>query len=120
MTEQPTPDVEAAQPVRDRLQELAGRLREAHHLTPEARGELAELVGELAAALDPAVSQALAAHLAQTSEHLTRVLDEGRHAGPLASARRQLEALAVQAETKAPVISGVVRRLIDVLAGIGA
>lgn len=117
---QPPTGPEAAQPVRDRLQELARHLRQAHRLGPEARDELAELVDELAAVLDPAVSPTLAAHLIETSEHLAHALDEGRDAGLLAAASHRLEEAAARAESKAPVISGVVRRLIDALAGIGA
>ena len=120
MSELPPTGPDAVPPVRDRLQDLARHLRAAHRLRPEARDELAALVDELAAALDPAVSPALAAHLAETSEHLTHALGEDRDAGLLTSASHRLEEVAARAESKAPVISGVVRRLIDALAGIGA
>ena len=90
MTEQTPPGEGDSQLVRGRLQELAGRLREAHHLGPEARGELAELVDELAGALDPGVPPALAAHLVETSEHLAHALGNVREEGPLAAARHRL------------------------------
>ncbi len=120
MPDQASTGPEVNQAVRADLQQIASRLREAQHLGPEARAELAELVDELAAAVDPAITPPLAAHLSETSEHLAQVLREDRDAGMLAAVRHRLEQTAAQAESRAPVVTGVVRRLIDALAGIGA
>jgi hypothetical protein len=119
MSEQPVPHADTVQIVRDRLEALGQRLRGAQRLSPEAREELAVLVDELATALDPSLSSDLAAHLVETSEHLSGALDADHDESPLAAARLRLDAVAAGAESKAPVLSGVVRRLVDALANIG-
>ena len=59
-----------------------------------------------------------AAHLAESAVQAARALSEPHH-GLLTAARERLEAAAVRAEAKAPVATGVVWRLIDLLSEIG-
>jgi len=113
MGEEPTP------PVRDNLLELARCLRGVHHLEPEVRAELADLLGELAGALDQPAPSAQSDHLAQSAAHLVRALQGQHEAGPIVAARRRLEDAAARAEAKAPVATGIVRRLIAALADLG-
>jgi hypothetical protein len=121
MAEQTPIGPEGARPVRENLQELARRLRQVERLGPEERAELAELMEELAGAIDPSASPALAAHLQDSTAHVVQALHQHEHdAGLLASARERLDAVASQAQAHAPVVTDVLRRLIDALGGIGA
>jgi hypothetical protein len=104
---------------RARLLELAGLLRGARHLSDDDRRELADLVAELATTIDPAAPSPQAAHLAEAAAHLVQALHERHDAGPIAAARRRLEDAAARAEARAPVATGLARRLIDTLADIG-
>jgi hypothetical protein len=108
-------------PVRETLRELARALRQVDRLGPEERAELAALVEELAGAIDPAAAPELAAHLQESSAHMLHELHHREHdAGLLASARERLDAAASRARARAPVVTDVLRRLIDALGGIGA
>jgi hypothetical protein len=109
----PAPDPAA------RLLELAGLVRGADHLAPEARAALAGVLAELAGALGPGGPGPDAAHLAESAAQAARALHEQNQHGLLAAARERLEAAAARAEAKAPVTTGVARRLIDLLAEIG-
>jgi hypothetical protein len=80
---------------------------------------VADLVAELAACADLNHSTESARHLAQSSDELARAIHDPEDAGVLTAARLRLEEAAARAETEAPVATGVVRRLIDALAGIG-
>lgn len=117
----PAPDTLA---LLEQLQTLSQQLRESGNLGPRARVELAGLVDELAEALDPAVTPALAQHLAETTAHLGQVLagpePDAEATGPLGAAVTRLEAAASHAEAHAPVATGLVRRLIDAIAALGA
>ncbi len=111
----PSPDVAAAAPAR--LQELARLLREARHLSPEARQELASLLAELGNALGS--SPAETSHLAASAAHLAETLHHQRETGPLTAARDRLRDSALRAETEAPVATSIALRLIDALANLG-
>jgi hypothetical protein len=115
MAEQPAsiPDIRA------KLQELTEALRGADHLEPEAQEELADLLAELSRALDPAVASAEGARLAASAAHLVQALHEQEDHTLLAAARGRLQQAAARAEAKAPMVTGIVRRLIDVLANLG-
>jgi hypothetical protein len=113
----PTPP--PAETIKASLLECAELLRRTDHLDPVAQKALAELIIELVGALDPAVSSERTAHLAETSAELARALHERHDAGLIAAARARLEAAAAKAEAEAPVATGLARRLIDALAGIG-
>jgi hypothetical protein len=80
------------------IEELARRLREAEHLEPEAREQVADLLGDLAAELD------------QTDQH---------EPGMIEAAKDHLEEAVARAEAKAPVATDLVLQLIDLLATLG-
>lgn len=113
----PTPPPSEA--IKASLLECAELLRRTDHLEPSAQRALADLIVELVGALDPAVSSQTTAHLAETSADLARALHERHDVGLIAAARARLEAAAARAEAEAPVATGLARRLIDALAGIG-
>jgi hypothetical protein len=106
--------------VQHRLQDLARRLREADHLDPEAQQLLADLVAELSETLRPEqLSSGETAHLADSAAQLARAIEQGRDLNVLRAAKNRLEAAVISAEARAPLVVGVVRRLIDALASIG-
>jgi hypothetical protein len=109
----------AGPPVGERLQELAQVLRESRHLGPQVQRELADLLEELAGELESAAPSPHAEHLAESAAHLAQELNEQRGKGPLAAAVQRLKDAAARAEAKAPVATGLARRLVDVLADIG-
>jgi hypothetical protein len=113
---------EANPPVPDhaRLREAAQLLREAHHLGPEAQQELAALTEKLADALargdlPPEEEE----RLARSAFDFIEALHQQHEQGLLAAARDRLEQALVAAEGRAPVTVGLVRQMLDVLAGIG-
>src|SRR4051794_6076617 len=114
---EPTP--EPAPPVGERLQELAGLLRGSRHLDAQVQREPADLLEELAGELESAAPSPHAEHLAESAAHLAHELHERRGMGPLAAAVQRLKEAATRAEAKAPVATGLARRLVDVLADIG-
>jgi hypothetical protein len=118
MSEQPAA-ADSLDEIRARLLACAMSLRDADHIEPEAQRALADLVLELADALDPRAPTAQTAHLAETSAHLVEALHEPHNAGLIATARRRVEEAAARAEAGAPVATGVARQLIDLLAGLG-
>ena len=120
MSEPTTPGSEAEvnPDAKESLLNLAGLLRGAHHLTPETRTALADLMAELAEALGPGSAGPQATDLADSAAQAARALSEPHH-GLLTAARERLEAAAIRAEAKAPVATGVAWRLIDLLSEIG-
>lgn len=116
MPEQPPPS--AAQ-VQTNLHDLARLLRQAHHLDPAVQQALAELVDELGRALDPGVSSAEITHLAASAAQLAHALHQRHDSGLLTAAKERLESAARRAEAKAPLATGIARRLIDTLANLG-
>ncbi len=112
--------------VRAHLLALSQQLRESSApVGATAREELATLVAELAEALDPAVTPALASHLAETTAHLGESLDtDAPHppdpTSPLGGAVQRLEEAASHAEAHAPLAAGLARRLVDAIAALGA
>jgi hypothetical protein len=101
------------------LPEIVRLLREAHHLSPEARQTLADLVEELGKSTACPTPSAETAHLTDTAAQLARALHQRQDAGPLAAAKEKLEEAAVRAEAEAPLAAGIVRRLIDALTNLG-
>jgi hypothetical protein len=120
MPEQTTSGSGAESPseAKERLLNLAGLLRGAHHLSPETRAALGDLMVELAEALGTGGSGPQATHLAETAAQAARALSEPQP-GLLTTARVGLEAAAIRAEAKAPVATGVAWRLLDLLSEIG-
>ena len=120
MPEQPQSGQPAPSEVHASLHQLAQLLREARHLGPEAQQELARLVDELGAALEPsAASSGEMGHLADSVTHLTRALRQPRNKGLLAAAKARLEDAAVRIEEEAPLAVGIIQRLTDTLANLG-
>jgi hypothetical protein len=102
------------------LHEIAKVLREARHLPPEAQRELSELLDELSGAIDPGhMPSAENAHLAASAAHLMQALHEPREPGLLTGAKERLEQAALRAEAEAPLVTGILHRLIEALADLG-
>jgi|SRR5579864_4547518 len=119
MPEQPSSRPENVSSVQANLLELSRVLRSADHLKPAAQRALADLVDELAKTLGPSATQEQTANLGASAAQLVRALHERQHVGLLTAAKKRLEDAAAKAETKAPVATGVARRLIDLLAELG-
>jgi hypothetical protein len=115
MPEQPV----AISEVQASLHVIARVLRTAPQLGPEARLALAELLEELAQNLGPAVAPAEVAHLTDSATHLLQALQQPHKPGLLTAARERLDEAIAGAEVRAPVLTGVIRRLLDALAQIG-
>jgi hypothetical protein len=113
------PGPETAATLRSQLQGVVPLLRESRHIDPEVKEALAELIGELIQVMDPNAPAAEAAHLAESSTHLVQALQHKHHARVLTAAKERLEEAATRAEAKAPVATGLARRLIDTLANLG-
>jgi hypothetical protein len=108
------PDIQA------RLREVAAALRESSAVDAGSRAGLAELVEELAGALNSAsVPAPEAARLAATVAHLREALRKRHDRGMLSHARDRFEEALLAAEARAPLTAGVVHRLVEALAGIG-
>jgi hypothetical protein len=106
--------------VQARLHAVAQLLRQAEHLTPQARRALAELVDELSDALSsPGAGAAETARLTESTAHLLEALGRRHDTGVLAAARDRVDEAIVAAETKAPVAAGLARRLVEALSNIG-
>ncbi len=103
----------------DVIEELARRLHEAEHLEPQARGEVAALLRELAAELDQPDPPPHAQHLVESTAQLVHAVKDRHEPGLIEASRERLEEAVVRAEAKAPVATGIVLRLIDVLAATG-
>jgi hypothetical protein len=120
MTEPSSANAPDASAVHSHLQAVAQLLRRADHLGPEAREALAELVDELAGALTAApVPSAELKHLTESTTHLIQAIGERHHTGVLAAARDRLNEAIVRAETGAPTVAGIARRLVEALSNIG-
>jgi hypothetical protein len=111
---QPAPEILAD------LHQVAGLLRQAQHLGPEEQQILAEVVDELARALEsPQAPAPELMRLADSTTHLLQALHERHDTGLLASARMRVEEALERAEVRAPFVVGLVRRLVDMLAATG-
>jgi hypothetical protein len=120
MMEQPQETPQSVAQVQACLHEVAAVLRHADHLEPEAQDALADLIDELGKLLSPAnVPTPEAAHLAGEAANLARALQQRENPTILAAARRRLEQAAIRAEGGAPLVSGLVQRLLDTLANLG-
>jgi hypothetical protein len=115
MSEQlPSSELEAS------IHELARLVRAAQHLDPEAQRALADLVDELSNTLHAGtVPPEETSRLAETATHLARALHQGQEEKAVAHARHRFREAIALAETKAPVVTGVARRLLDILADLG-
>src|SRR5204862_176083 len=108
MPEQPVSPQPGETDVRERLRRLAALLRETHHLEPEAQEALAELVDDLGHELDPThLAPEETKHLLDLVTQLTQALRHQHAQGLLAAVQARLEGVAIRAEAKAPLISGI-------------
>src|SRR6516225_9286743 len=106
--------------IQARLRELARTLREAKHLDPNTQRELAELADELATSGDfSKASSAEVAHLLDTSARIIGTLHQSPQTPVPATLRERLGQAIYATEARAPVLAGVARRLLDVLADLG-
>jgi hypothetical protein len=120
MPEQPQPNPLSRADVVASLREVSGLLREAHHLGPEAQETLAGLVEELGHALaSGTISAEELAHVRDSTAQLAEALHQRHDESVLAAARDRLGEAVVGLEARAPVVTGVVRRLLDALASLG-
>jgi hypothetical protein len=113
MPEQPDPSAA------NDIEELARRLREAEHLEPEAREQVADLLGELAAELDQTEPSAHNEQLAKSAAQFVRAVKDQHEPGMIEAAKDHLEEAVARAEAKAPVATDLVLQLIDLLATLG-
>jgi hypothetical protein len=103
-----------------RLHEISERLRQAQHLGPEAQQDLAELVDELGKSLDSSqLPMAELTHLTDSAAHLLRSLEPPHNPSQLTAAKERMERAIFASEAQAPFITGIARRLLEVLASIG-
>jgi hypothetical protein len=119
MPEQPSKGDEPEPPVVNDIAELARRLRDAEHLEPEGRAEVADLLGDLAVALDHPEPSAQTKHLARSTMQLAQAVNDQHESGLIEAARERLEEAVARAEVNAPVATEIALRLIDVLASLG-
>ena len=106
-------------PILDEIEVLARHLREAAHLEPEARAKAANLLRDLAEALDRPEPSAQVEHLARSAAGLARAVNDRHEPGLIEAARGRVEQAIARAEAKAPVATDVVLQLVDVLSGLG-
>ncbi len=113
MTDSLSPDEVA------RLHDLARTLRDGGRLPADAQKALAELLDHLGDALAVPEQPAGTADVAVSTGELLHTLHGQPAPGLLQAARDRLEDAARAAEAEAPVVTGLVRRLIDAIANIG-
>ena len=105
--------------IQERLREVAGLLRESPAIDPESRQALAGLIDELGTALASGVGPSPeGAHLALTAAHLAESLHQ-QDQGRLGQVRDRLEQGLLAAEARAPLVSGLIHRLLEALANVG-
>jgi hypothetical protein len=81
---------------------------------------LADLVEELGQSLEgSAVPSAEVAKLTEAAAHLVQAVQHGHEPGLLAAARNRLDRAVIAAETEAPALAGLTRRLAQMLADLG-
>jgi hypothetical protein len=103
------------------LHSVAEHLQGVDHLSPESKEAVAELLDEIGKLLDPAgVPSPETANLAASAAGMVHALKEKKENHTLLqTAKDRLEDAAMRAETEAPLVTGLVERLIETLANIG-
>src|SRR5262245_45327326 len=100
------------------LRELAQSLRTADHLGSEAQEKLASLIEELSGALeDGTLTNEEQARLKDYAAQLAHALHQ-KHETGLPAAKQRLEEAIMRLEVKAPLVTGIARQLIEVLANM--
>jgi hypothetical protein len=118
--EPPKPSPPSVSELQDRLRGVAQTLRQSSTIDEDSRQALAELVEELNKALQAqSVPPAEVSRLAESTAHLAESLHHPKARGLLGTAREGLERAAFEAESHAPLLVGLARRVVDALAGIG-
>ena len=103
-----------------RLRDVARLLRRAPNLDDDARAAIGELVDELTNVLQSStLLPAEVALLAETTTHLAESLHHQHDERAVGKARERFEQAVVNAESHAPTVVGLARRLIETLANIG-
>jgi DNA repair ATPase RecN len=106
--------------IREELAESARKLERLTDLDPAMRTGMTTLLLELDEMIRAGGTKEEVEHVSRLSEELRKLIEEVRdHETVLGRSREVLEHAAAQAETDAPVLTNVARRLIDVLAEIG-
>ncbi|MGP0063174.1 MAG: DUF4404 family protein [Isosphaeraceae bacterium] len=119
MPEHPSTGDEPDPSVANTIEDLARRVREAEHLEPGTRDQVADLLGNLAVELNQAEPSAHKELLAQTTTQLEEAVRDRHEPGLMDAARERMEEVVARAETKAPVTTDLVLHLIDLLANLG-
>ena len=120
MSDQTSPASHSVSQTQANLRTIAASLREAGHLEPETQNKLASLLEELGTEIGTSGSVSPnTTHLAAAVSEMARSLHEQHPKGVVETARNRLKDAAVRAEIDAPVASGVVYRIIDLLASMG-
>ena len=102
------------------IHNLARIVRDARHIDPDAQKALADLVDVLSNSLHAGPLPAEeTARLAESAAHLASALHQRHEATVLAQARDRFQDAVALAQVRVPVITGVARRLLDVLADLG-
>jgi len=120
MSEQNMPDSQSVPPTEVSLRILAEALRQADHLEPDTQKALASLLDELGTEFSSSrLTTPGTAQLADALGAVARSLHEQQSQRAVATARDRLKEAAAKVEVEAPVASGVVYRLVDLLSNIG-
>lgn len=120
MSEQSVPDPKTVAETQAKLRELASTLRTAGQLDPQMQQALADLLDELGAELNPGAEiSAHEVHLAEAAHDVAHSVHEHRPRGLITTAKDRLQEAATRVEVDAPVMTGVVNRLVDLLASMG-
>jgi hypothetical protein len=120
MADNPVPGSLSVPEIQARLQAVAHLLEDSSSLDPVSGRALAELLDELSRAIQSAqVPPAEMAHLAESTARLAESLHYQHDRGVLGSVRDRFEQAAVNAETHAPLATGLARRLLETLANLG-
>lgn len=120
MSESASPNPGADPSIQVHLRELSNLLRDAKHLDPAVQRELADLLDQLARTVGPGDQPA--PETLRLSENAARVVEafhQQHEEGLLKKAMHRLEESVVRAEATAPMATGIVRQLLDVLANLG-
>jgi hypothetical protein len=103
---------------RQRLEQLAGLLRQAPHLDAETQRHLADLLEELGKALGDRPAKETT-QLAESAAQVAHALHQPGQPTRVKSAMQRLEESVTRAEAEAPLATGIVRRLLEALADLG-
>ena len=114
------PENSATTDVRAQMHNISELLRHTDRLEPEAQTLLADLIEELGKSLEAtAVPSAEVARLTECAAQLVQAVHHTHEPGLLEAARNRLNRAVLAAESEAPVLAGLARRLAEMLANLG-